>query len=46
VLYVERKGPGREQVPPSIEFTPPGIDRPVRLATDVVESPPTELEDE
>ena len=46
VLYVERKGPGPEQVPPAIEFTPAGRDRPVRLATDVVESPPFELEDE
>jgi hypothetical protein len=46
VFYVERKGPGPEQVPPAIEFTPSGRDRPVRLATDIVESPPVELEDE
>jgi hypothetical protein len=46
VFYVERKGLGPEQVPPAVEFTPSGRDRPVRLATDVVESPPVELEDE
>jgi len=41
---VERKDGGRGRVPPTIEFTPTGHERPVRLATDVVESPPAELE--
>ena len=44
ILYVERKGEGREAVPATIEFTPAGHGRPVELATDVVETPPVEPE--
>ena len=47
-FYVERKIPTREitgeRIPPSIPFVPSGSDRLVSLGTDVVESPPAELE--
>jgi hypothetical protein len=42
IVYVERKGSAKEPVPATIEFTPAGHDRPVELATDVVEAPPVE----
>ena len=44
IVYVQRKGEGPEAVPATIEFTPAGHDRPVELATDVVETPPVEPE--
>jgi hypothetical protein len=44
IVYVARKGEGPEAVPATIEFTPAGGDRPVELATDVVETPPVEPE--
>ena len=44
IVYVTHKGAGPETVPATIEFTPAGRDRPVELATDVVETPPVEPE--
>jgi len=44
IFYVAQKGQAAEAVPPSIEFTPEGEDRPVELLTDVVETPPVEPE--
>lgn len=44
IVYVAHKGEGPEAVPATIEFTPAGRDRPVRLATDVVETPAVEPE--
>jgi hypothetical protein len=50
VFYVEHKRPEdeleTEPIPPSIPFTPSGMDEPVLLATDVVEAPPAEFEPE
>ena len=50
IFYVERKAPGElpeaEPIPEQIAFTPSGMSEPVLLVTDVVESPPAELETE
>lgn len=50
VFYVERKRPEdeleTEPIPPSISFIPSGMNEPVLLATDIVETPPAEFESE
>jgi hypothetical protein len=50
VFYVERKRPEDDQetepIPPTISFLPSGMDEPVLLMTDVIETPPAEFESE
>ena len=50
LFYVERKQPegeiDAEPIPPTISFLPSGVDQPVLLVTDVIETPPAEFESE
>ena len=42
IFYVDDAGACDEPIPTTIPFTPAGHDGPVELATEVVETPPTD----